>query len=147
MRTLVLGPSVRLLGEMRTLRLGIVSVALGLATLPLARDFWELGLAVLLIPVGTALLFPSTTSILSHRAQAERVGLVLGVQQSFGGVARMIGPLWAGAVFQHLGIAVPFWIAAGLMLGLRIFAATLKQDPPSDQDEPEPEVVLPSEPT
>jgi MFS family permease len=147
MRTLVLGPTVRLLGEMRTLRLGIVSVGLGLATLPLARNFWELGLAVLLIPVGTALLFPSTTSILSHRAQADRVGLVLGVQQSFGGVARMIGPLWAGAAFQHLGIAVPFWIAAALMVALRLFAATLKQDPPSDQDEPEPEVVLPAEPS
>jgi MFS family permease len=128
MRTIVLGPMVRRFGEVRTLRMGIVCVGLGLATLPLARNFYELALTVLLIPVGTALLFPSTTSIVSHRAEAHQTGLVLGVQQAYGGIARMVGPLWAGAAFQHLGIRTPFWLAALLMGLVWVFSRTVREE-------------------
>jgi MFS family permease len=128
MRALVLGPMVRRFGEVRTLRMGIVSIGLGLATVPLARNFFELGLAVLLIPVGTALLFPSTTSIVSHRAEPHQTGLVLGVQQAYGGIARMLGPLWSGAAFQHLGIRTPFWMAAMLMGLVWVFSGAVREE-------------------
>jgi multidrug resistance protein len=129
MRTLVLGPMVRRFGEMGVLRAGAVSMAMSLALLPLCRNFLELGLAVLLMPVGTALLFPTTTSLVSRRASADQTGLVLGVQQLFGGVARMIGPIWAGVVFQKVGIRSPFWVAAGVMVFARVFATVVRQEP------------------
>jgi MFS family permease len=47
------------------------------------------------------------------------------VQQSFGGVARMLGPLWAGLVFQKVGIRYPFWLAAVLMLGVSVLTRRL----------------------
>ena len=147
MRALVIGPSVRRFGELRTLRMGIMAIALGLATLPIARNFWELGVAVVLIPVGTALLFPTTTSMVSHRAESNRTGLLLGVQQAFGGVARMLGPLWAGAAFQHLGIRSPFWLAAGLMVVLWVFAGTLEEEAPAQDISTEVETVFPAEPS
>jgi predicted MFS family arabinose efflux permease len=131
MRSLVLGPAVRRFGELRVLRAGAISMALGFAGIPFARSLLEFGLAVLLIPVGTALLFPATTSQVSRRADASQVGLLLGVQQTFGGIARMIGPLWSGVVFQHIGIKSPFWFAAGLMLCLRFFAGGVGEDPRS----------------
>jgi MFS family permease len=130
MRMLVLGPTVRRFGEVRTLRMGLVAIAIGMAAVPFARNFVELALVVPFVPIGTALLFPSTTSLLSHRAPAEQTGLYLGVQQMFGGVARMIGPLWAGAAFQHLGIAVPFFLAAGLMFVARLFSSVLREEEP-----------------
>jgi len=136
MRTLVLGPMVRRFGEIGVLRAGTVSMALSLATLPFCRNFIELAFAVLLMPVGTALLFPTTTSLVSRRASADQTGLVLGVQQLFGGVARMIGPIWAAVVFQHVGIRSPFWIAAGLMLFVRVFATTVQDEPDSIEQEP-----------
>ncbi len=150
MRTFVLGPAIRRFGEVGSLRLGLVAVGLGLGLLPLARNLFELALVVLLVPVGTALLFPATTSLVSHRAPADQTGLFLGVQQSFGGVSRMVGPLWAGAAFQHLGVAVPFFIAAGLMLLVRLFATVVRDDDPDGADEPVPvpaEVVAPTEPS
>ena len=69
------------------------------------------------------------------------------LQQSFGGVARMLGPLWAGAAFQHLGIATPFWLAAGLMLLVHAFAVYVKEEgePPPEEDVGE--VVLPADPS
>lgn len=126
MRTLVLGPMVRRFGETGVLRTGALAMALSLALLPLCRNFVELAFAVLLMPVGTALLFPTTTSLVSRLAPDDQTGLILGVQQSFGGVARMIGPIWAGVLFQHVGIRSPFFVAAGLMLFVRLFATTVQ---------------------
>ena len=145
MRSVVLGPAVRRFGEVRILKAGALSMALGLAAIPMTRDFWSLGIAVLLIPVGTALLFPATTSLVSHSAEANQTGLILGVQQAFGGVARMLGPLWAGAAFQHLSIGSPFWIAAGLMVVVRIFAATIEPEAFLFQDSQEIEAVIPTD--
>jgi multidrug resistance protein len=144
MRTVVLGPAVRRFGEVRVLRAGALSMALSLAAIPLAPSIPALALAVLLMPVGTALLFPTTTSLVSRRAAPRETGLTLGVHQAFGGVARMIGPLWSGMAFQHVGIRSPFWIAAAVMLLVRLFAVTVREDPTAPEN-PQIEPVLPSE--
>lgn len=125
MRAVLLGPIVDRFGPVRTLRLGTLSLALGLAAVPFARSLWAFGLLVMLVPIGTALLFPATTSLVSRRARRREVGQTLGVQQTFGGIARGVGPAWAGLAFQHLGIASPFWVAAALvglvgLLALRV---------------------------
>ena len=83
-------------------------------SIPASASVWILGVAVLFIPVGTALLFPATSSMVSALAPRDSTGQALGVQQSFGGVARLLGPIWAGSLFE-LGDRVPFWAGAGLM--------------------------------
>ena len=140
MRSVVLGPMVRRFGEVWVMRAGALAMALSLATIPLSRNFFELAFAVLLMPVGTALLFPTTTSQVSRRAPVNQTGLILGVQQAFGGVARMLGPLWAGAAFQQVGIRSPFWIAAGVMMFVRLFAGSVRdeKEPPAEAVEVEP---------
>ena len=145
MRTIVLGPAVRQFGEIKVLRAGALLMAMGLAVIPLSYDFLSLGLSVLLIPVGTALLFPSTTSLVSSRAGPGQIGLMLGVQQAFGGVARILGPVWAGAAFQHFGIESPFWIAAGLMLAVRLFATNVQPEIYSSPDSQEIDSVVATE--
>ena len=144
MRALILGPTVRRFGETRVVRMGTIALALGLASVPFARTIPWLAAAILLIPVGTALLFPATTSMVSAHAPKGQTGMLLGVQQAFGGVSRMIGPLWAGATFQHLGIRWPFWIAAGLMLLTRLLAGSLPED--RGKASAVIETVLPTEP-
>ncbi|MFP5288275.1 MAG: MFS transporter [Thermoanaerobaculia bacterium] len=97
MRAVMLGPMVRRFGEIGVTRLGAASLVLGLAGIPFTRgSLLLLGLVVLFVPVGTALLFPATTSLVSRSAARSETGQVLGVQQSFGGVSRMVGPLWSG---------------------------------------------------
>jgi hypothetical protein len=41
----------------------------------------------------------------------------MGVQQTFGGIARVVAPVWAGFAFDHLGHAVPFWTSSVLVAG------------------------------
>jgi len=143
MRTLVLGRAVRRFGEIQVLRAGTLFMAIALAAVPFARNIPEFSLAVLFMPIGTALLFPATTSQVSKRAKASQTGLILGVQQSFGGIARMIGPLWSGALFQSLGISSPFWVAAALMVFVHIFSTTVGdvEAPPPALDEMDSAVI------
>ena len=56
-----------------------------------------------------------------------------------GGVSRMIGPMWAGVVFEHLGIRSPFWVGAGLMLVAFFFSAVVKDE---GTDDPTGAVIL-----
>lgn len=130
MRAAALGPIVDRLGTVRTLRLGVLSIGLGLAALPLPQTLWGFGLAVMLIPIGTALLFPATTSLVSRRARRRQTGQTLGVQQTFGGISRGVGPAWAGLLFQHLGVASPFWVAAGLVALVGLLALRVTPDEP-----------------
>lgn len=113
----VLGYVVKWLGEARVSRVGTLSLALGLALTPFTRNFVTLALAVGLVPLGTAFLFPCVTSLLSRVIGRHERGLYLGVQQTFGGVARVIGPLWGGWAYDHLGPGVPFWTSAVVVLG------------------------------
>ena len=52
----------------------------------------------------------------------------MGVQQLFGGVSRMLGPLWAGFVFEEIGIQYPFWIAAALMLSVSFLTLRMQNE-------------------
>ncbi len=128
MRALLLGPAVKRFGEVGVTRLGALALVAGFALLPFAPSIAWLALAVLFIPVGTALLFPATTALISKYAPRGETGQVMGVQQTFGGIARMAGPLWAGAVFQGIGIRYPFWISAALMLGVSFLTRQLTDD-------------------
>lgn len=117
MRGGILGRLVDRLGDIRVLRLGALSLALGQALMPFATGIPTLAVVIALVPIGTALLFPATTAQVSRHAPPGHVGEFMGVQQAFGGVSRMVGPVWAGFVFQHLGPSWPFWLASILMAG------------------------------
>jgi MFS family permease len=51
----------------------------------------------------------------------------MGVQQTFGGVARVIGPIAAGWAFDHLGPGVPFWTGAVVVLGTLALGAGMEE--------------------
>jgi multidrug resistance protein len=121
----VLGPLVDRVGEVRLSRVGAFLLALGLAAIPLTHQLLPLALAVALLPLGTAFTFPCVTSLLSRVIEKHERGLYMGVQQTFGGVARVIGPLWAGWAYDNLGIGVPFWTGAALV-ALTLFVGISK---------------------
>ncbi len=134
MRAAILGPVVSWLGEVRTLRVGALSLAAGLVAISFAGEAdlampWSLvvlALATSFVPVGTALLFPATTSQISGRARWRETGQTLGVQQAFGGISRVIGPIWAGLAFRDLGVPTPFWIGAAIMVGVFVLGLRVR---------------------
>jgi MFS family permease len=113
----ILGRMVDRYGEAQLSRAGLVLLATGLATLPLARGYFTLAISVALIPLGTAFTFPCVTSMLSRIISSRERGLYMGVQQTFGGLSRVIVPLWAGFSYDHFGKAVPLFTSAALVFG------------------------------
>ena len=102
-------------------------LAVGLGGLPFARSLRMLALAVAFIPLGTAFTFPCVTALLSRVISPRERGLYMGVQQTFGGVARIIAPLWAGFAYDHLGTGVPFYTSAAVVLATLMLGVGLEQ--------------------
>ncbi len=123
----LIGTVVDRLGEVRTFRLGAVALAVGLALLPFTQHLATLALAVALLPLGTALLFPSVTALLSQVVGDHERGTYMGVQQFYGGTARTIYPALAGLAWDHLGMGVPFWVSAGAVASTLAVGAGLER--------------------
>ena len=122
-RALILGPAVDRFGEAKLSRLGLALLATGLALLPFMYPasnplltYLPLALAVALIPLGTAFTFPCVTSLLSRVVPSSERGLYMGVQQTFGGAARVVFPVIYGFLFDRV-IGLPFMLAAVLVAG------------------------------
>jgi multidrug resistance protein len=139
-RALILGWAVDKYGEARLSRLGQTLLAVGLATMPLVHrwsdpaavaerlggllpvsavallPFLPLALAVALLPLGTAFTFPCVTALLSRVIPSNERGLYMGVQQTFGGTARVVFPIVAGWAFDRFP-ELPFFLSATLVAG------------------------------
>jgi MFS family permease len=126
-RVLLLGKGVDRFGEARLSRMGLLLLAAGLGTIPLARNLPALALAVALIPLGTAFTFPCVTALLSRVISSRERGLYMGLQQTFGGVARALAPLWTGFAFDRLGMGIPFYTSAALVLVTLTLGAGLEE--------------------
>jgi len=122
MRSIFLGPIVERVGETRTMRAGTVALVLGLLAYTVAPNLWVLAAIIPLVPIGTALLFPSTTSLMSHASDKNEVGATMGVAQMFAGISRVSAPLVATAAFQQIGPESPFLLAAGIVALVGVMA-------------------------
>ena len=115
-RTLLLGPAVRRYKEARVARFGVLFLAAGLSLTAVSSSYALLFTAFTLMPLGTAFLFPSVTSLLSRVAAKGERGLQMGVQQAYGGISRVAFPIVAGALVDQFGAGVPFLVAGLLVI-------------------------------
>ncbi len=129
MRSLFLGPIVSRFGETRTMRYGTAILVAGLVLYTVAPNVWALAFIIPLVPIGTALLFPSTTALMSRASPKEQLGTTMGVAQTFAGVARVAAPLLATGAFQRIGHAAPFYLAAATVTLVGLMALRVEPVP------------------
>jgi MFS family permease len=129
MRSLLLGSIVRRLGEPGTMRVGTICLTLGLVLYPLTHTVWILAVIMALVPIGTALLFPATTALMSHASEKAEVGTTMGVAQTFAGLSRVVAPLIATSAFQRFGSPAPFYLAGAIVMGVGVLAFRLDVAP------------------
>jgi MFS family permease len=134
MRALLLGPIVHRIGETGAIRAGTITLTLGLMLYPLATNYFTLALVMAMVPIGTALLFPATTALMSHVADPSEIGTTMGVAQTFAAVSRVVAPLIATSAFQRFGVGAPFYIAGGIVALVGVLAFRL--DAPAGVREP-----------
>ncbi len=131
MRTAPVGWFNARLGEIRTMRAGALLLIVGFILVPLAPTLPLFIAAQILLPLGTALLFPANSALVSHRADPSEIGLTLGVQQTYRGVAAIIGPFYAGVAYQRFGQQVPFFISAVIVLFVIYLTFQVRADTPA----------------
>lgn len=121
----ILGRMIEWLGEVRLTRLGLVLLAFGLAMVAAVHSYLTLIIALTLMPLGTAFVFPCVTAMLSRVVPRRHRGLYMGVQHTFGGVSRVVFPLAAGIAMDSLGLGFPFVIAGVLVLFTLVLTASM----------------------
>jgi len=105
-----------LAGSMLLSALPVIGFPLYLLLYPAVSTMWALLLVMPLVPIGTALLFPSTTSLMSRFSSRSELGTVMGTAQTFAGIARVVAPVVATIAFQRLGHGSPFLGGAVVLL-------------------------------
>jgi len=100
--------------EIRVLAGGLVSTGVGLLIVGLALRPWMMYVGLAFVAMGSGLVNPSTTGLISLYSSQDEQGRVLGIFRSLGSLSRAITPVLAGAVFFILGSRCVFVGAAAL---------------------------------
>lgn len=109
-------------GEARLIVVGPFILAIALATVGFATNWWVVIGGCFLMPFGFGLSNPSVPGLLSRAAPADRQGSYLGMCQSAGSLARATAPACAGIVFDQVGPNAPFLMAAAVLVGTTLLA-------------------------
>ena len=120
----MIGRLVTRYGERTLVVVGFVSLAIGYATLAVASNVAVLVLAATPAAIGTAVLRPSITSLVTQLSGKHEQGAVIGLTQSLSSVAAITAPPLAGLLIEHeLGRA---WAALAAIAALIGCALALK---------------------
>ncbi|TVP73017.1 MAG: MFS transporter [Gemmatimonadales bacterium] len=119
----ILAPRV---GEIGLVRLSALPFVAGLVLIAVAPTLPILLVALALLAVGFGGTLPSLVSLLSRAAPDELQGGSLGVGQSVGALARIVGPLMGGIMWDLFGGPGPFLSAALVAMAAAIWGFRLR---------------------
>ena len=116
-------------GDYTTLVLGLALSAAGFAGLAVAGSPATLYLMVAVTALGVGLGLPTMAALVSHRSGAMEQGAMLGAAQAAASLAQVVGPVWAGFIFDRGGPAFPFGTGAVLVVTALIVVAVNRPRP------------------
>ncbi|HYI12230.1 MAG TPA: MFS transporter [Thermoanaerobaculia bacterium] len=123
----LIGRLVRRLGEKRVIVIGAASFALGFLLVP---SIWRVPVLYgvgFFIAVGQGLCYPALTALVSKAAPENERGSLLGLATSVGSLARFIGPILAGFLYDLAKAAGAFYGGAVLMIGALLIAIRMRE--------------------
>ena len=74
--------------------------------------FWPIFPLNMLISAISSFTFPTLTTLSTDRVPHREVGRLMGVTTGLGSLMNIFGPLWAGAVYDHIMLGAPYWMGA-----------------------------------
>lgn len=80
-------------------------------------------MALGMVALGQGMLTPSLSSLISKQAAPDRQGMVLGVSQAMGSLARILGPLLGGWLYARVSRTSPYLVGGLMMLGTSALTA------------------------
>jgi MFS family permease len=129
MRSALIGPIVDRIGEPWSIRAGAAILILGLLAYPFAPSLWSLAFIIPLVPIGTSLLFPATTAMMSRHSDKTELGTTMGIAQTFAGISRVVAPVLSTSLFQRISHGTPFYLAASCVGLVSLLAFQVQSSP------------------
>jgi DHA1 family multidrug resistance protein-like MFS transporter len=129
-KAVLTGPVTRKWGETTTIKVSLIAGALGYPLLLLAWDFFSILVATALFILSKTLLRPATFALISKRSAGNQ-GTAMGLSNSFMSLGRIIGPIWAGFVFD-INLNLPYvsgslFMLIGFVMSLYILKRSVYQ--------------------
>jgi len=115
------GRLVKILGEPKLIAVSLFCVALSLGLMPFAAGWFQIYLFVALLAIGSSMTRPPVFGMISNLTSANEQGVTIGVAQSAGSVARIVGPFFAFPLFAFKP-ALPYLLCAAVSLFTGILA-------------------------
>ena len=122
----LIGRVVRKLGEQRVIVIGAASFMLGFLLIP---SIWRVPLLYVVaffIAIGQGLCYPALTALVSKVAPENERGSLLGLATSVGSLARFVGPILSGFLYDRARAAGAFYGGAVLMAGALLIALRMR---------------------
>jgi predicted MFS family arabinose efflux permease len=133
----LIGPLTRRFGEQRLLVAGLVLQALTFLALPFVRSTGAMLAILAPMSVGTGLVNPSLSALLSRMARKDDQGGTLGIGESASALGRIVGPEAGTFSYDHISFGAPY-VGGGVLMAVAAAVAVTLGQAPVDQDEPAP---------
>ncbi len=101
----------------------IVCMALALGLIAFSNNMSLLFVAVTLLAFGNSLSGPLLAGLISKKTPDSEQGNIMGVSQSIGSVARIIGPVAGTFIYSQIGLRAPYLIATAILSITALFSA------------------------
>ena len=108
------GPLIQRWGEELVIKYAFLGTFIGFIGMSLASTYLALLLTIGFFTLNTSLLTPAVSALTSKRTTMEQ-GITMGVSNAFMSLGRIVGPLWAGLLFD-VYIEYPYFSGAAIML-------------------------------
>jgi MFS family permease len=122
------------IGERRMAIVGLVTVLPGFLLIGLAPSPFILYVGLAFMGLGSGLVNPAFTSLVSLYAPPDRQGSVMGVFRSIGSFSRILGPLIATLAFWRFGSSSPYILGAAILIPPLLM--TFRLPPPHGRETP-----------
>lgn len=115
-RSWVISALINRFGERGTSRIGFVAQGIGFATYAFVNSVPMALFASTLSSIGSGLIRPSVSALMSHAVGPKEQGSIFGVGQSLASMASIFAPIIAGLLIGHVSLEAWAWFAGGTML-------------------------------
>lgn len=104
------------IGEKRMALIGLITLIPGLILIGLAHSELLLYAGLFFLSVGSSMIIPCLTTLVTLYTPADQQGRSVGIFRSLGALARVVGPLAAAIIYYKYGSAAPYYIGSVFLI-------------------------------
>ena len=125
----LIGRLAKAVGERTLISIGTAAYTLGLLLVPTVWRVPMLYVVAFLVSIGTGLCYPSLTSMVSKVSAANEQGSMLGIATAVGSLARFVGPIFMGFLYDLAQSRGAFYGGATLTAAAFVVSLTMRRLP------------------